>query len=58
MNMARKSVTRSAYIWKAFFDLLSKCKRPSDTEQYVSTFSTAFKLAKAEYRLGDRVVML
>ena len=55
--MARKSVTRSAYTWKAFFEAL-RGKRDTSTETYVSTFSQEFNLAKSYYQIGGKVVLL
>lgn len=48
----------AARLWKAFFACLSKAGYVAGTENYVSTFSTQFNLKPAEYRLGDRTVML
>ena len=57
--MARRTA-RSSFTWRAFFEALSKVVRGerSETEHYVATFSHAFNLAKAEYRLHGRIVNL
>lgn len=53
-----KRATRSAYSWKQFFECLRKACYGGGTEDYVSTFTTQFKLKPAEYRLGGRTVIL
>lgn len=54
----RSTKSHSALTWRAFFNLLASKPHVCNTEKYVSTFSEAFKLAKAPYQLGNRVVML
>lgn len=54
------SKVKPTHMWKAFFARLLENKNSTShpTETYVGNFSESFHLAKAEYKLRDRTVIL